>query len=393
MKKAEDFRKAMGETEETFRFCVRQTLNTLMQREEEPVKKKLSVGLVLAMVLVLLGAVGAMAAGNWGILGYLEQQGKTPTQDMLEINAHETVYFNNGHDLVTMTVEEGLYEEDMLYLAMTVKPLEESTLVVPLPKAAGTYRTDEITMNAAMGTDAYAQDMTVLDYARDKGFEHVVLLETPTVSLGTLSPVAEDTIYVNAAVYDLQEDGSLRMILQKRFVYEEDYRFPEKVEQVTIASSGYKSNVADNGAWLFGVGHIAMVDYKLFESDFTRRSLEDDAHDIVGYRGFVKGVSITPYDRFAAVTIRLDRTKLENDHSWMSGPNWAVLDEEGNRLCYVEIKLSYPIYDDLHSTAYSEFWYGTIPLEYMPAGDTLTLQAENWNNKNIIYDTYTYTLD
>lgn len=393
MKKAEEFRKAFGETEGSFRYCVRQTLDGLMQREEEPVKKKISLGLVLAMVLVLLGAVGAMAAGNWGILGYLEQQGKTPTQEMLEINAHETVYFNNGHDLVTMTVEEGLYEEDMLYLAMTVKPLEESTLVVPLTENEKTYRTDEITMNTALDTNAYAEGLTVLDYAREKGFQHVVLLETPTVSLGTISHVAEDTLHVNAAVYDLQEDGSLRMILQKRFVYKEDYRFPEKVEQVIIAASGYKSNVADNGAWLFGVGHIAMVDYKLFESDLTRRSVESDAHDIVGYRGFVNSIGVTPYDGFAAVTIRMDRTKLENDHSWMSGPNWAVLDEAGNRLCYVDIKLSYPIYEDIRSTAYNEFWYGTIPLEHMPAGDTITLQAENWNNKNVIYDTYTYTLE
>lgn len=393
MKKAEDFRKAFGETDERFCYCVRQTLDGLVQREEEPVKKKISLGLVLAMVLVLLTVTGAMAAGNWGILGYLEQQGKTPTQEMLDINAPETVYFNNGHDLVTMTVDEGLYEEDMLYLALTVKPLEESTLVVPRPADAKTYRTDEMTMNAAMGTNAYAEGLTVLDYARQKGFQHVVLLETPTVALGSLTPVAEDTIHVNAAVYDLLEDGSLRMILQKRFVYKEDYRFPEKVEQVTIAASGYKSNVADNGAWLFGVGHIALVDYKLFQSDLTRRSVADDAHDIVGYRGYVNSVSITPYDGFAAVTIRMNRTKLESDHSWMSGPNWAVLDEAGNRLCYVDIKLSYPIYEDLRNNVYNEFWYGTIPLEHMPAGDTFTLQAENWNNKNVIYDTYTYTLD
>ena len=73
--------------------------------------------------------------------------------------------------------------------------------------------------------------------------------------------------------------------------------------------------------------------------------------------------------------------------------NETLLNEAGNRLCYVDIKLSYPIYEDIRSTAYTELWYGTIPLEHAPTGDTITLQAENWNNKNVIYDTYTYTLD
>ena len=39
MKTAEDFRSSFGETEESFRHCVRQTLMHLEQKEEKPVKK------------------------------------------------------------------------------------------------------------------------------------------------------------------------------------------------------------------------------------------------------------------------------------------------------------------------------------------------------------------
>ena len=63
MKSAEDFRKEFGTAEESFRHCVRQTLTELECKEVKPVKKKISVGLVLAAAIMLL-TVGAVAAAS-----------------------------------------------------------------------------------------------------------------------------------------------------------------------------------------------------------------------------------------------------------------------------------------------------------------------------------------
>ena len=38
------------------------------------------------------------------------------------------------------------------------------------------------------------------------------------------------------------------------------------------------------------------------------------------------------------------------------------------------------------------YHHGLFPVEFMPEGNQITLRAENWNNYNIVYDEYTYTL-
>ena len=389
MKRADDFKKAM-ETEESFRLCVQRTVASLVYEEEKPVKKKVSFGLVLALVLVLVTA-GAVAAEQWGILSFLKGQGKTPTEDMLQFHAGA---WRRKEDLVKITVNEGLYEESILYLAVTVEPYEESTLVLPLPENTKTYRTDEISMNSAMGTNAFAANQTVLDYAREKGFAHVVMLEVPSLHADSTGGVkAPQSNRPDAIQYEMMEDGRLRFILQKQIEHRLEEGFPEKTEWVSLYAMGYKSDVKDNGAWLHGFGQTASIQYELFGSDLSRRSVAEDAHDIAGYRGYVEYVSVTPYEDYAAVTIRINDARRENDDLWMSGPYWAVLDEEGNRMCYVEMKLQSAIYQDDRSLEHSTLHFGTIPLDCVPEGNRFTLQAENWNNHNLVYDCYTYTLE
>ncbi len=389
MKTARDFRNSFGETEESFRRCVLQTLTELERKEETPVKKKISLGMVLAVALVLV-TVTAVAAEQWGILSFLKGQGKTPTEELLELHSGN---WSREQDLVKMTITEGLHEENVLYLAVTVEPLEESTMVAPLKEGPVTYRTDETTMNEALHTDVYEAGFTVLDYAKQKGFAHVVMLERATLHLSTLGGVKGPVSQTPDAIhYELLEDGSLRFILQKQITYQMEDGFPERVDQVSVHAMGYKSDVKDEGAWLYGYGHVATATYERFRNGLSRRSAEGDAHDIVGYRGYIEYVGVTPYADYAAVTIRMNTTRRADDQSWMSGPNWAVLDEEGNRLCYVDMKIGQAIYQDDRSLEYSTLYFGTIPSDCVPEGERFTLQAENWNNYNIVYDCYTYTM-
>lgn len=164
MKTAEDFRRELGEAEESFARCVRQTLMDCECEEEKPVKKKISMGLVLAAAIMLLTA-GALAAGAWGIISFLEGQGKTAAEDqLLELQA-----VTYGENMVRINIEEGFYESGQLYLAVTAKPLIANTLVVPMPDADTELGIGEMFMREAMQSDAYAADVSVMEYAQAMG--------------------------------------------------------------------------------------------------------------------------------------------------------------------------------------------------------------------------------
>ena len=227
MKKAEEFRKAFGETEGSFRYCVRQTLDGLMQKEEETVKKKISVSLVLVMVLVLLGAVGAFAATQSGLLDFARQHGEQLDSDRLVTQMDQGVYkvkntyLNAGKsELVDVKLEELLYENGWLFAAMKVTPKQAKTMVIADEMQELSTQTGEVYLNALGkirdinepgSMERFAGDndvdarQSVKEYADSMGFEHVVRVATGT--------------FIKHAEYQLLEDGSLRMIVQMESPY------------------------------------------------------------------------------------------------------------------------------------------------------------------------------
>ena len=63
--------KALGGTDAGFDRCVRQTLNTLEQQEEQAMKKR-HVGLVVVLCIMLTATVALAAAAQWGVLDFLK---------------------------------------------------------------------------------------------------------------------------------------------------------------------------------------------------------------------------------------------------------------------------------------------------------------------------------
>ena len=57
MKTAEQFRKSIGGADEAFVRGIRQTLCELQCEEEQPVKKKISLSLAIAMTIMLLTVI------------------------------------------------------------------------------------------------------------------------------------------------------------------------------------------------------------------------------------------------------------------------------------------------------------------------------------------------
>lgn len=384
MKTAEQFRNSIGKADEAFVQGIRQTLRSLECEEEKPVKKKISMGLVLAAAIMLL-TVTAVAAGQWGIVSFLEDRGMTPENGVLLTEMPPQA--SQADEMLRVTIEEALSDGERLYLAITAKAVKDKTLVVPYVNdiaAEGTL--------SVMNNPDYDKTLSVKEYAQTHGYDYVLSLFMNEQIVQTLSNQSKDQFTgLEYAYYDHMEDGTLRMILQYGYEVDEDYGYPERLDMVSIGFVPWEFS-AENG-WMpthdsSQVVNV-MADLAFYVSEETRRSVNEDAHDIVGYRGAIEYVAFTPYtEEEAAVSILVDMSKQENDAYWMTGPDYVLVDDEGKALCKVDMAYGYDVFV---GGGEPQLFHGTIPAEYMPE-DKVTIRLQNWNNKNIIYDEYTYTL-
>lgn len=409
MRTAEDFLRDFGETEESFRTCVRQTLTALECREDKPVKKKINMGLVLAAVIVLLTGT-AIAEEQWGILSFLHSRGKAATEDqLLSLFLPPTLQGmeHNEHDLVDAVVTEALYEDGKLYLAVNLTPLKENTLVAPMPGVNasrlgiewGTTDLDrmklyQLSMQEALRDPAYG-DVSVLDYAKANGFDQVVLMDAYSVNLYNNQGIWLKDVFggVQHTEFNLLADGTLQLILEVG--YQPDMTFlNERLDTAGVNVSVWAFDVRRDGEPLHGTGTSAHASFVLPDDRARLVSIPEDAHDIVGYIGEVDFISIAPYDDTQMViTVQLNLRDDATEDTWMSGPAWVVMDADGNRLCTVNIHgfTGLRTSTDQDGNRY-DITRGLFPADCMPEGNQIILRAENWNNYNIVYDEYTYTL-
>ena len=409
MRTAEDFLRDFGETEESFRTCVRQTLTALECREEKPVKKKINMGLVLAAVIVLLTGT-AIAEEQWGILSFLHSRGKAATEDqLLSLFLPPTLQGmeHKEHDLVDAVVTEALYEDGKLYLAVNLTPLKENTLVAPMPGVNasrlgiewGTTDLDrmklyQLSMQEALRDPAYG-DVSVLDYAKANGFDQVVLMDAYSVNLYNNQGIWLKDVFggVQHTEFNLLADGTLQLILEVG--YQPDMTFlNERLDTAGVSVRVWAFDVRRDGEPLHGTGTSAHASFVLPDDRARLVSIPEDAHDIVGYIGEVDFISIAPHDDTQMViTVQLNLRDNATEDTWMSGPAWVVMDADGNRLCTVDIHgfTGLRTSTDQDGNRY-DITRGLFPADCMPEGNQIILRAENWNNYNIVYDEYTYTL-
>ena len=397
MKSAEDFRKDFGETEESFRLCVCQTLRSLECKEEQPVKRKISMGLVLALTVMLL-TVTAVAAGQWGILDFIKEHGQTADPERLVTQMDqgtykvENTYARPGEsELVDVELEEILYEDGWLYAAMLVTPKQEKTLVIAdemqtkevngerYLSAMGTIRDihEPGSMKLFAGNEGVDAAQSVKEYADSKGFDRVV-----RVALGT---------FIKNADYELLEDGSLRMIVQMEY----NYNFKENhplfmvkawipLQVITFDEDGKLGDVyACEQLDVQAMGPMVM-------DDRTKASLPEDAHQIEGYRGYIEGVYVTPIsDTETSVILRMDRQQRHYGVTQMAGPVVVILNEKGEVLHEEHL---YTKIENMETLVGGRIQHNiVIPSEGLAEGK-ITIRLQSWRNHNVIYDEYTYTL-
>lgn len=384
MKTAEQFKHSIGKADEAFVHGIRQTLAKLECKEEKPVKKKISMGLVLAAAIMLL-TVTAVAAGQWGIVSFLEERGDVPGNGVLLTEMPPQA--SQADELVQVTIEEALSDGERLYLAVTAKALKDKTLVVPYVNDIAAEGTMSV-----MNNPDYDKTLSVQEYAEKQGCDYVVTLYMHEQLIHTSSNQSKDKFTgLEYAYYDHMEDGTLRMILQYGYEVDEDYGYPERLDMVVLGFVPWEHSAESRWMLTHDSSQVVnvMADLAFYISEETRRSINEDAHDIVGYRGAVEYVTFTPYnDEKAAVSILVDMTKRGNDETWMSGPDYVLVDEAGNPLCKVELAYGYDVFV---GQGEPRLYHGTIPAEFMPK-DKVTIRLQSWRNYNIIYDEYTYTL-
>lgn len=122
----------------------------------------------------VLLTVTALAASQWGVLDFAKRQGANSTdEDLLTLSPESWMAES---DLVDIHFQEAVFQADKLYMAITCTPKRESTLVMLKTAEIKEYNITQITMNCAMKTDAYAADLTVMDYAKEQGYQRVVMM-------------------------------------------------------------------------------------------------------------------------------------------------------------------------------------------------------------------------
>ncbi len=401
MKTATDFRRALGEPDERFRYVVRQTLMDLECEEETPVKKKISLGLLLAVVMVLL-SVGAYAASQWGILAFADKYGQAADPDQLITQTHQEVQrmlIPHGHnnlfstsDLLNITVEEILYDDGFLYAALLIEPKQEKTLVIAdelqkIHKETESWylsyegRIPDINAPGSMkylaGGNPEVAEKSVKEYAQEHGFEQVVRFSLHH--------------FIQHADYELMENGSLRMIAQMEYHHQAKENHPDEIMSVTLPTSTLQ--YTENGQLpdASAQEHLDIqITGPIYTDSRSKHSLPQDAHDIAGYRGYIQSVSVTPLsETMASVILQIDQQKRHYGVDQMAGPVVVILGENGEEL------FTYHLYTELDSM---DFLAGDVvrhnilmPREGLRE-DAITIRLQSWRNHTIIYDEYTYTL-
>lgn len=373
MRTAEEFRASIGQADESFRRCVCQTLTALACEEEKPVKKKISLGMVLALAVMLL-TVTALAAGQWGILDFIREKGMEPP----EYKLMEKVSQEQGYSrLADMCIDEALVDGDRIYLAMTVRPKTENTIIMPMVKdlaAPGGM--------AVMNNPDYDAGMSVRAYAQQRGLGRVI---------GFRHPLYSYTPELLSAVYESMEDGGLRCLLE--YSYEPvNEALPEGYEWFLweVGLVDYQSKDVLPESWRQMQYEIVqlMADIRVNVSLMTRRSRPEDAHGIGNRVERVEHISMTPLeDGSVYFTIMLDLNDAQKDE--LRFPVAVLVDEENDR----SLVLNGPGYYLGHSDKLQRQY--TIPAEYadVALADQVTIRIEYFNHPEIVYDTYTYTME
>ena len=364
----EAFLESIGGADEAFAGHVRRTLAELRQKEEKPVKKKISVGLVMATAILLLGSA-ALAMSMWGISDRLAETGRELKPYQLIRDVPQRVTENEVMDLI---VEEALCDSDMFYMTLCFTPKQPDTLIVPF--------VPDITQPgtaALMNNPEIDPALTLADYAQQFGFSQVV----------SFSPLSGHPLAGEAAIARCEHlpDGSLRVLMEGPAA-PQTQTYPGMLVPVrwnviayAYPSSGLAVEAAQHELTL-------SVDIPMRVNDLGRRSTATDAHAIAHAQGYVQWIAVERTEQgYAYFNMLVDGLASAGEEGSMYMPYAQLIAEDGTVLHTLNCTRTM-----LASTNGEQYRCG-LPSEYAEMS-RMTIRLLDASTGQV-YDEYTYTME
>lgn len=202
MKTAEDFKRSYGTADAAFVTRVHQTLRNFQKDEEEAPVKKISTGLIFALVLVLLVAVAFAAATQLGILDFIQLRsgGDAVLQNAPELIQKDLPQQGGDTTHAIFSLREAAHDGENVYLVVAAKPTDPKTLLI----GSDAMLSDSMSNFGPQFKDV---NLSVADYAQQNGYESIV-----HVNIGDVGD-AEGAGFVSSIDYLLEGDGTLVFML------------------------------------------------------------------------------------------------------------------------------------------------------------------------------------
>ena len=135
-------------------------------KEETKMKRKLSVGLVIVLALLLMSVTALAAAGLWGVIDFTGRYG-TKLLDNAADTVQTGIPQHGGQgELVSFTLREAICDGQAAYMVFDVTPMDQGMLLV-----MDDIGPDEPALCLGKG---YPEDMTVAEYAESKGYTRII---------------------------------------------------------------------------------------------------------------------------------------------------------------------------------------------------------------------------
>lgn len=156
-----------GRADAGFEARVHNTLARMKRSEEEKNVKKFSIGLAVALAVVLLGTIAFAASrlGIWDFLGRYETN--VDPRKMEEIITTDAMQTVGETSLATFRLREAAYDGELLYAAVEVIPKQDDILILGA-------MIEESDAMSSLGS-AYAQDTrTIREWAQENAKTRII---------------------------------------------------------------------------------------------------------------------------------------------------------------------------------------------------------------------------
>lgn len=176
------------------------------QKEEPKMKKKLSVGFVIVLALLLMSMTALAAAGLWGIFDFAALWKGTPLEDAANSVQRGIAQQGGQTEWAAFTLREAICDGKVAYLVFDVKPVDEHTLL-----ARGEVKPEDEAWKLGLG-EAVPEEMTVAQWAEEHGYTRIVWFD--------VRPIAPFASNSDFRVVKRMEDG-MALSLRGEYDWEE----------------------------------------------------------------------------------------------------------------------------------------------------------------------------